>query len=330
MQEAKVSFSDYLHQSKSLKKNNSMQEVKIAFLSNFTINGLPEILKTKLHQEEIWVDYYNAPYNQYIQEIINNHSGLYRSSPDLIFLLLDVEKFLGDFFHFPYRYNLDQRKMFVKGKIEEIENFLIILQERSKAKIVINDFVVPAYSSRGIIESKQEWGLTESIYKINASLRNTCMNNNRLFTFPLNSFCSHHNPHPLAEPKIAYLTDMKISSDGLIGLASEYTSYVYPLISKSKKCLVLDLDNTLWGGIISEEGLAGIKLGPEKEGKSFLDFQSLILELFERGVILAINSKNNYEDAIEVIRNHKYMLLREDHFACFSFNCRKKPINLKP
>ncbi len=329
MQETKIHFSDYLHKSKSLKKSNSMQELKIAFLSNFTITGLPEILKTKLHQEEIWVDYYNAPYNQYIQEIINNHSGLYKNSPDLIFLLLDVGKLLGDFFLFPYRYNLEQRKIFVKEKIEEIENFLTILQERSKAKIVINDFVVPAYSSRGIIESKQEWGLTESIYKINESLRNICINNNRLFTFPLNSFCSHHNPHPLAEPKIAYLTDMKISSDGLIGLASEYTSYVYPLTSKSKKCLVLDLDNTLWGGIISEDGLGGIKLGPDKEGKPFLDFQSLILELFERGVILAINSKNNYEDAIEVIRNHKYMLLREDHFACIKINWQDKANNIK-
>src|SRR3989344_5379262 len=202
MQETKVNFSDYLHKSRSLEKSNSMQEVKIAFLSNFTINGLPEILKTKLHPEEIWVDYYNAPYNQHLQEIINTQSGL-------------------------YGYNLEQRKMFVLEKIEELENLLAMLQERSKAKIVINDFVVPAYSSRGIIESKQEYGLTESIHKINESLRNICMDNNRLFTFPLNSFCSHHNPPPLAEPKIAYLTDMKISSDGLIGLAFEYTRFVY-------------------------------------------------------------------------------------------------------
>ena len=306
-----------------------MPELRVAFLSNFTINGLSEIIKVKSHQESVWIDHYNAPYNQYAQEIIDPASGLYRQNPDLIFLLLDAESFLGEFFSFPYRYSIEQRKEFVTEKIKEIGRLLTILQERTKAKIVINDFLVPAYSSRGIIESKQEWGLTESIYRINEALRDICKNNNRLFTFPLNSFCAHRIPNPLADPKIMYLTDMKISLDGFIGLASEYMSYIYPLTSKNKKCLVLDLDNTLWGGVVGEEGKDGIKLGPDKEGRVFLDFQKSILELFERGVILAINSKNNYEDAMEVIRGHKYMVLREDHFACIKVNWQDKATNLK-
>ncbi|MDO8510932.1 MAG: HAD-IIIC family phosphatase [Nanoarchaeota archaeon] len=314
---------------KGIKRDSPMPEIKVAFLSNFTINGLPEILKVKSHQESIWIDYYNAPYNQYIQEILNPASGLYKKEPDLIFLLLDVEPFLGEFFFFPYRYSIEQRKDLVKEKIKEIEDFLTILQERSKAKIVINEFLVPAYSSRGILESKQEYGLTESIHKINEQLRDICKNNGRLFTFPLNSFCSHQKSNPLSEPKIYYLTDMKFSTDGLIDLASEYLSYIYPLASKSKKCLVLDLDNTLWGGVVGEDGPEGLKLGPDKEGRPFLDFQKLLLDLFERGIILAINSKNNYEDAMEVIRNHKYMLLREDHFACIKINWQDKATNMK-
>ncbi len=306
-----------------------MPLIKTAFLSNFTILGLPEILKVKAHQEGIWVEPYNAPYNQYVQEILNQNSGLYQKSPDLIFLLLDSEPFLGEFFSFPYRYNLEQRKEIVQEKIKEIEHLLNTLQERTKAKIVINEFLVPHYSSRGIIESKQEYGLTESVHKINEYLREMCKKNDRLFTFPVNSFCSSQRLNPLSEPKIMYLTDMKLSSDGLIQLASEYLSFMYPLASKSKKCLVLDLDNTLWGGIVGEDGPDGIKLGPDKEGKPFLDFQRLILELFERGIILAINSKNNYEDAMEVIRNHKYMLLREDHFACIRINWQDKATNMK-
>src|SRR3989344_1270704 len=327
--EKEINFSDYVIKSKSIKKNDSMPELKVAFLANFTINGLPEILKVKSYQESIWVESYNAPYNQYVQEIINPTSGLYLQDPNLVFLLLDVEQFLGDFFYFPYRYSVEQRKELVAEKIKEIEDLLSLLQERSKAKVVINEFVVPAYSSRGIIESKQEYGLTESIHKINESLRAICKNNKRLFAFPLNSFLAHCTLNPLAEPKLKYLADMKFSSSGLISLASEYFSYIYPSASKTKKCLVLDLDNTLWGGVIGEDGVEGIKLGPDKEGKPFLDFQRKILELFERGVILAINSKNNHEDAMEVIRNHKYMLLREDHFACIKINWQDKANNIK-
>ena len=324
----KTSFSDYLNRNKVIKRDSSMPEIKVALLSNFTINGLAEVLKVKSYQESIWIESYNAPYNQYVQEILNLSSELYQKDPDIIFLLLDVEPFLEEFFYFPYRYSFEQRKNFVNQKIKEIESLLTILQERSKARIVIHEFLVPAYSSRGIIESKQEWGLTESIHKINQQLRDVCKRNDRLFTFPLNSFCSY-NSNSLAEPKIFYLTDMRISSDGLIGLASEYLSFIYPLASKSKKCLVLDLDNTLWGGVVGEDGLEGLKLGPDKEGRPFLDFQKLILALFERGIILAINSKNNYEDAMEVIRNHPFMLLREDHFACIKINWQDKATNLK-
>ena len=327
--EKEINFSDYVIKSKSIKKNDSMPELKVAFLANFTINGLPEILKVKSYQESIWVESYNAPYNQYVQEIINPTSGLYLQDPNLVFLLLDVEQFLGDFFYFPYRYSVEQRKELVAEKIKEIEDLLSLLQERSKAKVVINEFVVPAYSSRGIIESKQEYGLTESIHKINESLRAICKNNKRLFAFPLNSFLAHCTLNPLAEPKLKYLADMKFSSSGLISLASEYFSYIYPSASKTKKCLVLDLDNTLWGGVIGEDGVEGIKLGPDKEGKPFLDFQRKILELFERGVILAINSKNNHEDAMEAIRNHPYMLLREDHFACIKINWQDKVTNMR-
>src|SRR3989338_9087607 len=126
-----------------------------------------------------------------------------------------------------------------------------------------------------------------------------------------------------------YLADMKIGMEYLATLAKEYLSYIKHLLSLSKKCLVLDLDNTLWGGVIGEDGVEGIKLGPDKEGKPFLDFQRKILELFERGVILAINSKNNHEDAMEAIRNHPYMLLREDHFACIKINWQDKVTNMR-
>ena len=65
----------------------------------------------------------------------------------------------------------------------------------------------------------------------------------------------------------------------------------------TKKCIVVDLDNTLWGGVIGESGINGIKLGPTPEGRSFMEFQQYILSLYNRGVILAVNSKNNFQDA---------------------------------
>ncbi len=96
-----------------------------------------------------------------------------------------------------------------------------------------------------------------------------------------------------------------------------------------KKCIVLDLDNTLWGGIIGEDGISGIQLSLAAPGGSFMAFQQALLDLQQRGVLLAINSKNNYEDAMEVIRTHPNMILKEPHFAAVRINWNEKTDNIR-
>lgn len=92
----------------------------------------------------------------------------------------------------------------------------------------------------------------------------------------------------------------------------------------NKKCLVLDLDNTLWGGIIGEDGMDGIKLDAP-----FIAFQQAILDLTNRGIILAVNSKNNFEDAIKVFREHPNMILKENHIAAWRINWNDKATNIR-
>ena len=105
--------------------------------------------------------------------------------------------------------------------------------------------------------------------------------------------------------------------------------YVIGYLGITKKCIVLDLDNTLWGGIIGEDGFNEIKLGPEPPGNAFMEFQRVLLSLHQRGIILAINSKNNFEDAIKVIREHPNMILKEEHFAAMCINWNDKVSNMK-
>ncbi|MDO8492542.1 MAG: HAD-IIIC family phosphatase [bacterium] len=96
----------------------------------------------------------------------------------------------------------------------------------------------------------------------------------------------------------------------------------------TKKCIVLDLDNTLWGGVVGEDGFDGIKLSPSKDGAGFVAFQQVLLDLHNRGIILAINSKNNFDDAIEIIRSHPNMILKEHNFAAMQINWGDKSENL--
>ena len=123
--------------------------------------------------------------------------------------------------------------------------------------------------------------------------------------------------------------DIKISTEYIPRFVNELMGYIYAVTGTSKKCIVLDLDNTLWGGVIGEDGFDNIKLGDNPVGLSFVEFQKRLLALNQRGIILAINSKNNFDDAIEVIQKHPNMILKEDNFACVKINWDDKVLNLQ-
>lgn len=96
-----------------------------------------------------------------------------------------------------------------------------------------------------------------------------------------------------------------------------------------KKCVVLDLDNTLWGGVIGEDGFENIALSLQVPGASFVAFQQALRDLHDRGIILAVNSSNNPEDALRVIRTHPNMILKEHHFAAARINWQDKVQNMR-
>jgi len=119
------------------------------------------------------------------------------------------------------------------------------------------------------------------------------------------------------------------SREALMLIAKEYMKFARASLGRNRKCLVIDCDNTLWGGIIGEDGIDGIKLGRTYPGSAYLEFQQSILDLYNRGVILAISSKNNKDDILEVLNNHPDMALNEEHFAIIKADWNDKVSNIK-
>jgi FkbH-like protein len=120
-----------------------------------------------------------------------------------------------------------------------------------------------------------------------------------------------------------------LSGKLLNSLAVEYVRYFMAMVSARRKCLVVDLDNTLWGGILGEDGYDGIQIGHEFPGNAFRELQQAVLDLYHRGIILAICSKNNEADVLRVLEQHPDMLLRPQHFASVQINWDDKATNLR-
>ncbi len=310
-------------------KIQSEKIIKIAILSSFTTKGLKETLFVKCWGLGISSLFYIGEYNQYSQEILNKNSGLYKFDPDLIIIFIDIKTIMGEHFFLPYQISDEQRKEWVNENLKEIQSLIQKIKKGSSAKILLHNFEIPLYSPLGILENKQKFGFIESVEALNVSLRDVFKADTQVFIFNYDSFCSRIGKQKIIDYKMYYLGDMKMDLQYIPELCSEYLAYIKPLTSITKKCIVLDLDNTLWGGIIGEDGLEGIKIGPTPEGRPFLEFQKYLLSLFNRGVILTINSKNNLEDALEVFQEHPHMLLKEEHFATMKINWKDKISNMK-
>lgn len=302
---------------------------KIAILSSSTINGLKEILWVKCFEAGINVDIYIGKYNQYTQEILDINSSLYSFNPNLVILFTDTRSLMGDLIYEWSNLSQDLKKETIKNKLDELTKLILTFKLKSSAKILIHNLEVPFNSPLGILENKQMLGIIESIELLNQQLRDFFKQDSQVFIYDYDLFCNKLGKENIFDHKMYYLADIKIKLDYLPRLCGEYMSYIKAIKSKAKKCLVLDLDNTLWGGVIGEDGLKGIKLGPSPEGRPFWELQKFIISLFNRGVILAINSKNNFNDAMKVFKEHPSMLLKEEHFAAVRINWIDKVSNMK-
>ena len=322
------SLSEYIGLSKNIDNSNYSKKLKVALLSSFTLNGLNEILHVKCSDMGVRYQSYISGYNQYNQELLNPESDYYKFCPDITFLILDIRNFLGDNFYNFHILSDDTKKEFVKEKINHLENIIQNFEKNSNSKLVITNFNIPSYSPNGIIESKIKFGLHEMIEKINHSLRDISKTHNSIYVYDFNQFVSKHGEKNIFDYRQFHLGDIQITFNFMPYFGYELMSYIKSITGTNRKCIVLDLDNTLWGGVVGEDGFDGIELGQTANGKAFVDFQKELLSLWQQGIILEINSKNNFDDAMKVIHEHPEMILREKNFASIQINWNDKAQNL--
>jgi len=327
MEIKKLSY--YINEAKKIKPENHKKKIRVAFVGSFTLNGFEETIKVECNEEKINCITYNSPYNQFNQEILDENSNLYKFKPDIIFLLIDNRTILENSFYFSSIDSKDENKKYAKEKLDELNNLIEIITKKTKSKIIISNFVIPTYTALGIYESKIEYGIKEIILDLNKKLKIISKNIDSCYVYDFNSFVTKFGEKNVLDYKKMNYGDIKINFDIIPYLIYEFLGYVKPILGLNKKCIVLDLDNTLWGNIIGEDGFEGIKIGPYPEGRSFVEFQKVLKSLSENGVILAINSKNNQKDAMRVINEHPHMILRENDFSCIKINWNDKISNMK-
>lgn len=324
-----MNLQEYIRRAEELKSHGELNtpELRVALLSSFTTNGLAEAITVKCHEVGIRATCYTGPYGQYAQEILEPESGLHTFNPNVVILSIDTRSLLGDMYLNPYSMDERTRHSWIEEHIEQVKILVALLKE--KTTVILHNLSIPSFSPLGILENKQSFGFRRMIATFNEQLEDMFRDVSRVFIFDYDRWLADMGTRTATDWKMYYLADTRLSFDTLPMLADAYLSYLRPLASRSKKCLVVDLDNTLWGGVVGEDGMENLALGPTPQGRPFWELQQYLLSLFERGVILAINSRNNWDDAIRVLREHPFMVLKEKHFAAIKMNWEDKATNLR-
>ena len=303
--------------------------LSMAIIGSSTLEPLAACLDIKTRIEGFQTSTYIGGFNTYRQEALDKNSPLYNGDPDVIVLSVDAASVLDKLFLSKFVRASENQRIAMRGDlVTGVSSVAETLEKNTSAIILVNNFIVPVFSPLGILDNKQKTGLKKFFEGANEALAGLFMKSNRVFIVDLDSISSDFGKSRVLNWNTWYRGSIPFSEDFTPILADEYLRYIRALKGKTKKCIVLDLDNTLWGGIIGEDGLEGIKLSNTSPGIEYVDFQRGLLSLYNRGVILAICSKNNYDDAIKVFQEHPYQVLKEDHFAAMRINWQNKAANI--
>ena len=303
------------------------KRIKVALLSSFTIDQLGIYIDIKSRLAQLLPEIYVAPFNQYQQEIIDENSKLYSFKPDLIILAVHAAVLLNENFisEFGKLSDIEERQTEI---INRFQTVLSILKSRTDALILVNNFIVPSFTPFGILDNKVDNGFQIFFRVLNQKLVELYKESHQVYVVDLDGAAGKHGKSRCLDPKLYYRGNFLFSESFLPIIADVYMGYIKALKNLTRKCIVLDLDNVLWGGIIGEDGIEGIKLGIDSPGNAYKDFQRVLLSYYNRGILLAINSKNNLEEAMKAINEHSHMVLREKHFVAIRINWQDKVQNM--
>ncbi|WP_234031542.1 HAD-IIIC family phosphatase [Lentibacillus cibarius] len=299
--------------------------IKIAVIGNFTSDSIDRYLRAMLIQEGIWQEFYVAPYNQYVYELIDENSNLFRFQPDITFCLLDevlvFEECRKD------DWTIADVKQSTKNKLRELKQLIETFQRYCNGVFVTNTIPFPQDQHASIIDYKSKANLSKEWRLFEAKLLKLSDHYKQVVTLDLSILMQDISLY--RDPRFMHYASMSMSDEMLAAIAKEGLKLSRSLLGLNKKCLALDLDDTLWGGIAGDDGLNGIQLGGTPPGKAFVDFQNKLKMLQRQGVLLAVNSKNEASNVQEIFEKHPDMVLKQNDFVTIHANWDAKHENLK-
>ncbi len=307
------------------KDTHPYKVIKVALLGDTATQFLNVALKGTAKTEGFELNIFEADFGQISRQIMDPSSEYYEFDADYTIIFESTHKLLNQYYKSP-----DFSKNFADNKISHVEELYQAIQSRTRSRVIYCNFPIIDSKIFGNFSNKVESSFNFQLNKINYLLsQEIAVQRDNFFIADLLSIQNKWGRDFMFTPSIYVNTEMVISIDALPIVAHNMFSIIAALEGKFKKCLILDLDNTTWGGIIGDDGLEKIQIGNLGIGKAFTEFQYWIKALQKRGIILAVCSKNDEDKAKEPFEKHPDMVLNLDDIAVFVANWENKADNIR-
>jgi FkbH-like protein len=312
---------------KNLRKDfSSLKAVRVAVLGDSTTQFLTQAIRGYGYEIGLNLEIFEADYDQIDRQVMESSSELYRYCPEYVFLLSTTPKLLDRF----YRTEIFRRSQFA---VEQAARFDAILSQLNlnvnDAKIVFTNFIELNDAVFGQYANKTNVSFLNQVRRLNCELMTLAERTKNLFICDVAAFSSELGHAACLDNRNRIEADIAFSLDFLPKVAKALTDIIQAVSGSARKCLILDLDNTLWGGVIGDDGIENIQVGRLGQGKAFTELQYWARELKQRGIILAVCSKNDERIARGPFESHPDMVLTLDDVAVFVASWDSKVENIK-
>lgn len=298
-------------------------QLRVGVVSSFHAGPLANLVRARMASAGVWPQLFVGGFNEYAAEILDRDSALYASDPQLVLCLCDEEIFFEGLAPNPAPDVLERA---MDEKLALLRELVVAFGQRSRATLALTTIPLSTLRYHGVLDYQNKARLARVWRAANARLLALAEEASQVVVLDLDPLLAEGRA--LRDERLASRAGMRMSLPLLDGIAVELTKLAGALLGRAKKCLVVDLDDTLWGGVLGDVGPEGLALGRDADGRPFLELQRAVKALREQGVVLAISSKNDEERVLDVLRHHPDMILREDDFAQVRASWEPKTENL--
>lgn len=301
------------------------ERLRLAILGGYSLYPLHDLLEHLLEVQGMPCDLWLGEFDNYVSEIMDEESELYTFNPQSVLLLPSASRCR-------YQGNLtdpiDTQREEAGRAVASLIDLARRIHEKTSAEVVVANFILPARHDLGTFRSRtlgSEWSFKKCV-NLELGLQAPAY----VHVCDLEFLACRHGGINALDDRAWFETKQPCSPALLFELAREAAHLISGLRRPPKKVLVLDLDNTLWGGVIADDGLDGIELGDTSaRGEAFKAFQKYIRSLKDRGTLLAVCSKNDHTKAAQAFEDHPEMVLRLPDIVSFKANWEPKSDNIR-